>query len=99
MALQPTFDIRPIREETIEQILLDELTSDDIDSIRFAAEEGELNRVVKWAEILPRLISRLRTDLRLDKDPLVTVEQEPDLMDIELLGPKIRFHLRLLRLR
>ena len=99
MALQPTFDIRPIREEHIEQILLDELTQEDKDAIRFAAEEGETNREVKWAAILPRLISRLRTDLRLEKDPIVTVEQEPDLLDIELLGPRIRFHLRLLRLR
>lgn len=99
MALQPTFDIRPIREEIIEQILLDELTPDDIDAIRFAAEEGELNREAKWAAILPRLISRLRTELRLDKDPLVVVEKEPDLLDIELLGPRIRVHLSLLRLK
>ncbi len=99
MALQPTFDIRPIREEHIEQILLDELTQDDLDAIRFSAEEGELNREAKWAAILPRLISRLRTELRLDKDPLITVEKEPDLVDIELLGPKLRVFIRLLRIR
>jgi len=99
MALQPTFDIRPIREETVEQILLDELTQDDKDAIRFDAEEGELNRDAKWAAILPRLISRLRTDLRLDQDPILLVEEEPDSIDLRIISPPIRFHLHLLRLR
>lgn len=99
MALQPTFDIRPILEETIEQILLDELTQDDLDAIRFAAEEGELNRAAKWAAILPRLISRLRNDLKLAADPTLVVEKEPDLVDIQLPGPTLRFFIRLLRIR
>lgn len=99
MALQPTFDIRPIREEHIEQILLDELTPDDIDAIRFSAEEGEQAREIKWAAILPRLISRLRDDLKLAEDPTIVVEKEPDLVDIQLPGPKLRVFIRLLRIR
>ena len=99
MALQPTFDIRPILEETIEQILLDELTADDIDAIRFSAEEGELNREAKWDAILPRLISRLRNDLKLATDPTIVVEEEPDLVDIQLPGPTLRFFIHLLRIR
>lgn len=87
MFLRTGTPIRPITEQLVEQILLDELTPDDIRTLRFAAEEGELNREAKWASILPRLVQRLKEDLGVPEDPIIKVILEPDLVTIEILRP------------
>ncbi len=96
--LPESFSIRPINQQVIEQILLAELTEDDIDTLRFVVEEGDdEGRNTKWANIVSRITSRLRTELLLAEDPFIIVG-EPDKVDIELLGPRLRVQLSLLRL-
>jgi len=90
--------IRPITEQLVEQILVDELTREDIETLRFDAEEGETNRKDKWDAILPRLVQRLKEDLGVPEDPIIKVILEPDLVTIEILRPTFSAQKHLLAL-
>lgn len=86
--IQPTLAIRPITEELVEQILVAELTTEDLQTLRFSAEEGEENRTAKWGDLVIRLEQRLKKELGLPEDPIITVIDEPDLVTIQTLRPK-----------
>ncbi len=111
MALQPTFDIRPIREEHIEQILLDELTQFfrrvepphgglrlDLADLRFASRLTQAELEAKQEEIKIRLESRLKAELLLVQNPRVTFKADPDFVIIETFDPRFGMDLSLLRI-
>ena len=86
--IQPTLGIRPITEELVEQILVAEMTAEDLQTLRFSAGEGEENQKAKRDELIIRLEQRLKTELGLPEDPIIRVIGEPDLVTIQTLRPK-----------
>lgn len=88
--------IRPITEQLVEQILLHEMTVEDIETLRFSAEEGEENREAKWSNLLIRLTTRLRRSLGVPEEPIITVIEEPDLVTVEVIRPTFSMQKHLL---
>ncbi len=96
VALSPFVSIRPITEQLVEQILVNTMTANDIETLRTTSEAGEENRAAKWSNLLIRLTNRLKKDLGLPEDPVIIVIEEPDHVTIQTLRPKFDIQKHLL---
>lgn len=96
--LQGTLAPRPITEELVEQIVLDELRPDALADLRFASRLTQTELVVKQEEIKIRLECRLKAELFLVQNPRVTFKADPDFVIIETFDPRFGMDLSLLRI-
>lgn len=89
---------RPITEELVEQIVLDELRPDGLADLRFASRLTQAELEVKQSEIKVRLECRLKAELLLVQNPRVTFKADPDFVIIETFDPRFGMDLSLLRI-
>jgi len=88
---------RPITEELVEQIVLDEVRP-DLPDLRFASSMTQAELEKKQGEIKIKLESRLKAELFLVQNPRVTFKADPDFVIIETFDPRFGMDLSLLRI-
>ncbi len=96
--LQPGLARRPITEQLVEQIVLDELRFNGLSDLRSASRLTAVELVAKQFEIKVRLECRLKAELLLVQDPVVTFKADPDFVIIQTFGPEFGMDLSLLRI-
>lgn len=96
--IQPGLMRRPITEQLVEQICLDELRFNGLNDLRMASRLTQSELEAKQLEIKIRLECRLKGELLLVQDPTVTFKADPDFVIIQTFGPDFGMDLSLLRI-